>query len=603
MTRLPRPSPSLAAVLAVALAARLIALFALKGDLSVRVPLLDALYYMTTATGLAHGQGWPAGPHFMAPIYPFLLSCVFRIAPATIVTVQAAQLVLGLMTTALVYGTARRVGPSAGLIAGLLYALCGPAIAYENQVLMEALLAFSIAVILRLEDSTGRGWLRGLGAGVAAGIATAGRPTYVFLLVLFLLPPERGPLRHPARNRFLLAALIGFVLVVAPPSIRNTRELGRVSFVTTSGGLNLYIGNHAGASGIYSQPPGLFLEKDPTGTRSASQMAGRALTPAQASDFYAKQAFAFIRQRPGAALGLLLRKLGFLMSPAEIPQIESMDELRRDHLSLRLLGLVGFALLFPLALLGGFARSAAGGVRRACLIALGSGALAHLLFFSTGRYRASMLPALAVLTGIGGMALLSIARERRGWTRAWPLPLGILLLLLAPKVDRVATAAWALHQNGIRYEKLGADRTAEELYLKAIAADSTLGESWHNLAACEARQGRSTEAVRTYERALRHLGENPVTLYNLAVLYGGLGLDERALDYFDRSLRADPSDSTVRVDRGVALYRLGRSGEAFDEWRRVAIESPREPSLGRTLSRLARLGVALPADLAPYSHD
>lgn len=601
--RLRRPSNSLLAVIAIALAARLIALFALRGDLSVRVPLLDALYYMTTATGLAHGDGWPPGPHFMAPIYPFLLSCVFRIAPATVFTVQAVQLVLGVLTTALVYGTARRVGPAAGLIAGLLYALCGPAIAYENQVLMEALLAFSIAAILWLDEAPGRDWLRGLGAGVAAGIATAGRPTYVFLLILFLLPRGGMPRLDLPRNRFLLAALLGFTIVIAPPSIRNTRELGRPSFVTTSGGLNLYIGNHAGASGIYSQPAGLFLEKDPTGTRSASQMAGRALTPAEASDFYAKQAVSFVTRSPGAALRLLARKAGYLISPAEIPQIESMDELRRDHLSMRLLGLVGFTLLFPLALLGAFTRNPTGSVRRACLLALASGSLAHLIFFSTGRYRASMLPALAILAGIGGMVLLSSVRDRRRWTWPWPLGLGVLLLLAAPRVDRVATAAWTLHQNGIRYEKLGADRSAEELYRRAIAADSTLGESWHNLAACEARMGRTPEAVRTYEQALRHLGENPITLYNLAVLYGGLGLDQRALGYFDRSLRADPSDAAVRVDRGVALYRLGRTEDAFAEWRRVAIEFPREPSLGRTLSRLARSGVVLPRDLMPYSHE
>ncbi len=93
------------AVLAMALAARLVSLFALKGDLSIRVPLLDGLHYMTTATGLAHGEGWPPGPHFMAPIYPFLLSGLFRVAPASVVTVQAIQLVLGVLTAGLIYRT------------------------------------------------------------------------------------------------------------------------------------------------------------------------------------------------------------------------------------------------------------------------------------------------------------------------------------------------------------------------------------------------------------------------------------------------------------------------------------------------------------------
>jgi tetratricopeptide (TPR) repeat protein len=591
------------AVLATAFAARLVSLLALKGDLSIRVPLLDGLHYMTTAIGLAHGQGWPPGPHFMAPIYPFLLSGLFRIAPASVVTVQAFQLVLGVLTAGLIYQIGRRMGAAAGLTAGLLYALCGPAIAYENQVLMEALLAFCIAGVLWIEDEPARGPLRGLAAGIAIGIATAGRPTYVFLLPLLFVGGGNGRRTIVWRNRFLLAGLLGFAVVVAPPSIHNMREMGRPSFVTTSGGLNLYIGNHPGASGIYSQPPGLFLEKDPTGTRSASQMAGRSLTPAEASDFYAARAVDFVKERPGAAIRLVFKKLGYLLSPAEIPQIESMDDLRRDHLSMRLLGLIGFPVLFPLALLGAVANRAGTRTRRSCILALAAGALAHLIFFSTGRYRASMLPAFAILAGAGGEVLIALLKSRRGWGRIWPIPVAVVVLLIAPRVDRSAARAWSLHQTGIRYEKIGADRAAEEVYRRALEADSTLGESWHNLAACEARLGRQSEAIQTYERALRYLGENPVTLYNLAVIYGGLGLDDRALTYFNRSVLADPADSAVRVDRGVALYRLGRVDEAFEDWRQVASQSPQEPSLARTLTRLAQLGVALPPDLARHVHN
>ena len=604
MRRLRSPGTApLIAVLTVAFAARLVCLLALKGDLSIRVPLLDALYYMTTATGLAQGNGWPPGPHFMAPVYPFLLSGLFRVAPPSVLAVQVAQLMLGVVTTSLVYLTARRMGSAAGVVAGFLYAACGPAIAYENHVLMEALLAFAVVAAIWLAEAPARGWISGLAAGVAVGIATAGRPTYLLLVLLLFLGGARRKETPFWRDRFLLAGLVGLALIVIPPSIRNTREIGRPSFVTTSGGLNLYIGNHEGASGIYSQPPGLFLEKDPTGTRSASQMAGRPLTPAQASDFYAGRAIDFVTGHPGAALRLAFRKLGYLLSPEEIPQIESMDALRRDHLSMRLLGLIGFPVLFTLALLGAFARGRGSRTWRSCLLALGAGALAHVVFFSTGRYRASMLPAFAILAGAGGQALLAACRERSGWRGLWPIPVAALVLVVAPRTDRRAAQAWALHQDGIRYEKIGADRAASEVYGRALAADSTLGESWHNLAACEARQGRTAEAIRTYERALTVLGENPITLYNLAVLYGNLGLDDRALAYFNRSVEADPSDPVVRVDRGVALYRLGRPDAAFADWRWVAAGAPREPALGRTLKRLAQLGVALPPDLERISAD
>jgi len=601
----------MAAVLAVAFAARLISLLSLRGDIAIRVPLLDSLYYMQTAEALARGAGWPAGPHFMAPVYPFLLSGLFHLAPASVEAVQWAQLLLGLATTAVVYLTARRVTPDAALVAGMLYALCGPAIAYENQVLMESLLAFALAIFVWISVAgTPPGPIRSVLAGAAIGVAAAGRPAYALLLPAAIVilgasePRTRGSsIRDVWRSPRLFLCLVGFLAIVVPPSVRNTRETGRLSFVTTSGGLNLYIGNHAGASGIYSQPQGLFLEKDPTGTRSASQMAGRSLTPDQASRFYAERAGSYVTSHPGAALRLWVRKAAYFLSPEEIPQIESFDQLRSDHPAFRFAGPITFVILFPLALMGAFRRWRTGAerTRAGCIAVTVAGALTHMIFFSTGRYRAALLPAIAVLAGGGAYAVLEAANRRSGFAalrRLWPAAVAILILVIAPRYDRSASLAWTRHQAGIRYEQIGADRTAEQLYLEALDADSTLGESWHNLAACQVREGRTADAIQNYERALRHLGENPVTLYNLAVLYGSLNMDERALGYFDRSVAADPAEVAVRVDRGIALYRLGRRSEAIAEWRRAHGDSPGDSALIRTIGRLNSLGADLPPDLS-----
>jgi len=593
-------------VLATALIARLIVLLSLRGDLAIRVPLLDSLYYMTTASDLAHGKGWPPGPHFLAPIYPFLLSGLFRLVPARVEAVQWAQLVMGLATTSLVYLSARRISSVAALAAGLLYALCGPAIAYENQVLLESFLAFCLAGLIWLigRDGSPSVSASGLG-GLAVGLAAAARPTYALLLPLVLVLILRSEASGSRRVRSLVLALIGFAFIVVPPSYRNLRETGRLSFVTTSGGINFYIGNHAGAKGIYSVPPGILQEKDPTGTRSASQMAGRTLTADEASRFFARLGWAFLVEHPGAAARLWLRKAGYMISPDEVPQIESVGELCGAHLSLRLFCLIGFPVLFLMALLGVAGRGRPSRTRLVSVAVLVAGAFSHLVFFSTGRYRAPLLPPLAILAGSGIAAGVEAARDRgrAAIRRVWPLGLGVLLLLAAPRYDRKAAHAWAKHQAGIRYERLGTYRAAELMYREALAADSTLGESWHNLAACEVREGRTAEAMTHYTKALGYLGENPVTLYNLAILYGGLGMDERALDFFDRAIRADPADLAVRVDRGVALYRLGRRQEAFGEWRQVAALSPGEPTLLQTLARLTSLGAPLPPDLNRISRN
>jgi tetratricopeptide (TPR) repeat protein len=275
-----------------------------------------------------------------------------------------------------------------------------------------------------------------------------------------------------------------------------------------------------------------------------------------------------------------------------------MAELKTRQPVLRVLGLIGFPLLFPLALLGG------GGLRSgrrawlACLGVLLAGALVHLIFFSTGRYRVAMLPALAILAGHGAVRLADLVTERgRSLLRLWPLLLGIGLLLLAPRYDQDASRAWALHQAGTRLDQMGAVKAAAEMYEQALELNAAQGESWHNLAACKARDGKTAEAIDDYETALRFLGDHPLTLWNIAALYGKLGMDERALAYLDRALAADPSHAGARVDRGIAFFRQGRREEALAEWRRVAEANPEEASLKRTLARLLEMGIPLPEDL------
>jgi len=594
----------LAGILAVALIARIVSFQALKQDLSLRVPLLDSLHYLQTAAALARGEGWPAGPHFMAPIYPFLLSGLFRFAPPQAATVQIVQMLMGLGTTALIHASARRFDPRAGIPAALLYALCGPAIVYENQILMEALLAFCLAGAIwsaGAEDGGGR-LLRGAASGLLTGIAAAGRPTYALLLPLILLAHRARGSNAEGRRGWrwtgIAGAILGFAIVVLPPSVRNWKETGAPSFVTVSGGINLYIGNNPSARGVYSMPPGLFLEADPTGARSASLMAGRNMDPRGASRFFAERALAFLSENPGRALWLLGRKAAYLLGPDEVPQIECFDDLRKAHDPLRIAGLVTFPALLPLALLGAWRNRRPRQVWLLCAGALAAGAAAHIVFFSTGRYRAAILPVFAILAGAGAIQAIDLIRRGRGALLAlWPILLGVAILLAAPRYDRRSARAWSDHQAGLRLDKLGAPRAAEHMYLSAIAADSTLGEAWHNLGASRVKQGRLAEAAKDYEAALRRLGENPVTLYNLGTLYGQLGMDERALGYLDRSLAADPAWHAARVDRGVALYRLGRREEAIAEWRRVAKESPAEQALARTLERLAQAGAALPPDL------
>ncbi len=72
-----------------------------------------------------------------------------------------------------------------------------------------------------------------------------------------------------------------------------------------------------------------------------------------------------------------------------------------------------------------------------------------------------------------------------------------------------------------------------------------------------AKRGLWSEALFRFERAERMRPNSPRTLNNMAVAYEALGQFELALDYYQRALKASPSDSELRrnYSRFVEFYR------------------------------------------------
>ena len=60
---------------------------------------------------------------------------------------------------------------------------------------------------------------------------------------------------HPRRVAALAGLGLGFVLVVAPVTLRNTVVGGDFVLITSQAGQNFFIGNYRGAMGLYRAPP------------------------------------------------------------------------------------------------------------------------------------------------------------------------------------------------------------------------------------------------------------------------------------------------------------------------------------------------------------
>ena len=618
--------PRMLALILAAVVLRVWSILALSGDLRIRDPILDGLHYLTLATRLSEGGGWPAEPHFFTPLYPLVLSLIFRVAPPSPLTAQIFQGLLGLATLGLLIAAARRdLGERAAWAVGILLVLCGPVLGMESQLLTESLLLFLTAVALYLWPRPDRRAVTHLAFGIVCGLLTVGRAIFLLLPIAALLqlwrerrragssgrpapattPSAAGAQKRrpePARAAPMFAAhalaaptrrlhrsalvALGVLATLLPLVIHQTRATGRLEFLTVNGGVNLYFGNHPGARGIFSVPPEIDLNMDYTAARSASILAGRDLNLAQSDRFWRDRALVFMREHPTRALWLLGRKALLYLSPREVPQIEDFQVLKGIALPLRL-AFVDFRWILPLAALGLIVGLRSRQTRLApwLLLAL-VGWISTLIFFATGRYRVSVLPGFLAPASLGAVALFEMVRARRARAIALIIPAVVILQLVLPGYPVQKAQAFDAYQLAIRQGRHGETVAALESYRRAAQLWPADGDAWHGMGVCLSRMGRLQEAAEAFRKAAEMLPRSAPTHYGLALVYIQLGDDARALAELQTAVGLNPYDTDMRNNLAVALYRTGHTQEAVEEWRRVLRMNPADSSARQNLEGL-----------------
>ncbi len=354
---------SLGSILLAAFAARAIVLLQLKDH-----PLLqprgqmDAAVYAELGRQVAGGDvllraATGGEPLFVAPLYAWFLGLVFAISGGSLLAAKAVQIALGTAAVALVHAAGRPwVGARAALVAAGLLALCGPVVFHETLLLQAAIDPFLISLALVLVTralSRGRGWDWAV-AGAGIGVFALNRPNALLwgaVLAVALLLTFRS-----RRGVVQAAALaIGLALAVAPATLRNLAVAGEPVLLTSHGGLNLYIGNHAEADGTYHRIPGITPDirgQVRDARRLAEEAAGRPLSAREVDGHFARLARDWVSAHPSAAARLFLRKLAYVFSATEITLNSSYAYYRRDEPTLLSGLVVGAWILVPLGLAG-----------------------------------------------------------------------------------------------------------------------------------------------------------------------------------------------------------------------------------------------------------
>lgn len=525
---------------------------------------------------------------------------------------------------------ARFLGRREGWTAGWLLAFYPPAIFFDGEIQKASFdLLFASALLLllaRLRERTTGG--RALACGAALGLFALNREN-ALLLVPLLAAWLLFTAEKKRRAVAVIALAAGALAVLLPVALRNRAIGGELLLTTSQLGTNFYIGNNPAADGRY-QPlrPGRgsarYEREDATALAEAA--AGRALTPAEVSDYWLGRATQFAREQPGAWLRLLARKAFLVWNRLDIVDTTSVEAAADFSLLLRLLR--------PVLHFGVLATLAAAGIaltwsrRRELavlhLLLLGWAA-AVIAFYVLGRYRYPMVPVLALFAGaalIQGFGALrgrhfrqlapaAVVALAAGLFANWPAPgrdpraptyasLGNAMAG-AGKVDdgrQMLERAVALSPGfGEAHLALGhlrfqsGDLDGAEASYRRAGELAPSAAAWNNLGLIEARRGRPDEAAALFQRAVQLDPKHVPALHNLARTAFESRRVEEALALYRRIVTVAPDDAEAHHQLANLHAFAGQSEAARNHYERAVSIDPERPDAHFKLSvLLERLG-------------
>lgn len=548
---------------ALAVAVRLVYFAEHSGSAFFSVPVLDGTWYDTAARALAEEHPAPELMTGFRPLlYPLWLAGFYRLAdPWGMAAALAAQHVLGVLAVLLVAALALRLfhRPAAAALAGGLYALAGPPLYFEGELLTDSLFTFLALLALwlftRAETAAHRAALGWLAAGLGVGLAAEVRANALLFLLALPLAVALAP-RDERRRRGVLAAATaaGCLVVLVGFGLWQWPLFGRFQLLPGAGGVNLYLGNERGADGRvprqdrpvaygeqYRDSVEVFAEEV---YREQLGKAGKPVSerpdPAAVSRFWTRRALAEIAADPLRWAGLMLRKTWFLAWNREIPNNQTYAfVLEHESRFLRLLP-VRWWLLFALAPLG-LALAWRRGDRRGLLwlaAFLTLHALGVVLFFVNARYRLPLWPGMAVAAA-GGLVLLGDTLRERAWRR-----LTVMASLVA------AFAAVSL----VNWLGVPDDSFARDFFFRSVA---------------RLERGELEGAFEDARRSVELDPEEPAARFQLGNVALALGDDHTALDCFRRVVQTRPEEPRVWNNLGIVLERLSRPEAAYNAYRRA----------------------------------
>jgi 4-amino-4-deoxy-L-arabinose transferase-like glycosyltransferase len=267
------------------------------------------------AKNLATGEGFKIGDQFtvwMAPLYPYLLSLIFRLFGVYTVSSAIAALILQSLASALVeaplYLMGKRLfGKPVGIIAGLLWAIHPASLHYAvNFIWSSSLTLLGLVVIiiffLRLAIRPER-LVEATLCGIAIGLTLLSDPVilpFVMVAGLWLLWRLRSRLAATITSLLLMATAA--IMLLLPWTMRNYQIFHEFIPVKGTIGVNLWLGNHGpdvnqptAGLGLWHKIPAIYGEEGEHYLLSLNEVERDMVLRQEAQQFILDQPVTFVK--------------------------------------------------------------------------------------------------------------------------------------------------------------------------------------------------------------------------------------------------------------------------------------------------------------------
>jgi len=393
----------------------------------------DALYYQDTALAWTQSESEAVSEiPFANQGYIAALKVIYTVFGAGVFWVFFIQAMLGSLAVFVLGVAAYRLFGSepAGLLSATWLALYGPAIHFDALLLIPSLSLFlsvmGLYFFARVLERESQPVVYAMGLGVCIALSAALRPSQ-WLLVPFCVLALFWFRSFLPRRRVALACLslaLGAGLGFSPLAFEQYSRVGEWAPLGANAGMNLWTGNHIGASGTYQVAP--FLSYPKPGVRSYTIPSERDafllesrrrtgnpdLSLQGSSRFWLGEAFSEMAEEPLPWIRLMGKKFLNLMNNKE-PRTNA-DYALTSHVSPVLrydpvrFGLLLLFATLGLVLLRSSDRRVVAGLGPFVIVPFGT----CLIFFVSAEYRQPAVPALAVLAGWGLWQVVLTLRGR-----------------------------------------------------------------------------------------------------------------------------------------------------------------------------------------------